>query len=227
MDKFCPRCGKTVEKVFGKNNVCTDCFRETEDFVEVPEEVRFVQCSVCGNYRIKNVWKKYESDEKMVYDVLKQFEKEDVEMAVSYQRRGERIFSELIMEVEENGETVRQVKNIVLTPEKKQCKKCSRVHGGYFEAILQLRGKINQNMLGDLMEKAGRRTFKDKSDFVSNVEEIHGGYDIYVSSLKMVRGILEDLKKDFNVEENWSREIVGRSDGEEVYRTVVSARVFE
>ncbi len=227
MEKFCPRCGKTVEKVHGPKNVCADCYRTTEDFVEIPEEIEFIQCPVCGNYRIENVWKDFEGDQKLVYDVLKQFEKEEVEMAVSFKKRRNKYIVEVMMEVQDAGDTIRQVKNTELVPKEKQCKKCSRYQGGYFEAILQLRGKISEDMFGELMEKAGRMTSKDRSDFVSNVEEIHGGYDVYVSSLKMLRSILEDLNEEFDVDENWSRELVGRKDGEEIYRTVVSARIID
>ena len=225
MEKFCPRCGKTVDKLFGPRKVCIDCFRDTQDFVELPDEIRFEQCSVCGNYRIKNVWKEFESDEKLVFDVLGQYEKENVEMGASFRRQGEIYDVNVVMEKEVNGEIVRQVKELEMVPEKTQCMKCSRFHGGYFEAILQIRGKINQDIFGNMMEFAGRKTSEDRSNFVSNVEEIHGGYDVYVSSMNMLRSLLNFLKDDFGVEEKWSKELVGQKEGQEVYRTVVSARI--
>ncbi len=225
MEKFCPRCGKTVKKVFGSKNVCSDCFRIIEDFVEIPDEIEFVQCSVCGSYRIKNVWKEFESDQKLVYDVLKKYEREDVEMSASFKKKGKKYDVKVLMEVEREGEQIRQVKKTLLFPEQKQCLKCSRYQGGYFEAIVQLRGGVSEDLFGELMERAGKITRKDRSDFVSDVKEIHEGYDLYVSSLKMARFLIDVLKEDFDVEENWSRELVGRKDGEEVFRTVVSVRV--
>ena len=226
MDKFCPRCGKTVDKLFGPRKVCIDCFRDTQDFVELPDEIRFEQCSVCGNYRINNVWKDFESDEKLVFDVLGQYEKEDVEMGASFRRQGEVYNVNVVMEREVNDEIVRQVKELEMIPEKTQCMKCSRFQGGYFEAILQIRGKINQDNFGNMMEFAGGKTSEDRSNFVSNVEEKHGGYDVYVSSMNMLRSLLEFLKEHHGVEEKWSKELVGQKEGQEVYRTVVSARIL-
>lgn len=225
MEKFCPKCGKTVEKLFGPRKVCVDCYREAHDFVEIPDEINFDQCSVCGNYKIKNVWKGFESDEKLVFDVLGQYEKEDVEMGASFKRQGEVYNVKVVMEENINGERIRQVKEVQLVPEKKQCRKCSRFHGGYFEAILQIRGDVTENIFGEMMEFAGRKTSEDRSNFVSNVEEIHGGYDVYVSSMNMLRSILQFLKERLKVEEEWSKELVGQKEGQEVYRTVVSARI--
>ena len=225
MEKFCPKCGKTVEKVFGPKNVCVDCYRDMEDLVEIPEEINFVQCSVCGSYRIQNVWKKFESDEKLVFDVLRQYEDEDVKMSASFNKRGEVYDVEVLMEEDKKGRKVRQVAETRLVPEKKQCMKCSKYHGGYFEAILQIRGDVSNDMLGELMDSAAEVTEEDRNDFISNVEEIHGGFDVYVSSKKMLRSLLEDLKNEFRVEEKWSKELVGQEEGEEVYRTVVSARI--
>ncbi len=225
MQKFCPRCGKEVEKVFGPRGLCSDCYSETAEFVELPDEITFDQCSVCRSYKVENTWNEFESDEKLVFDLLKPFEKEEVEMSAAFNREGEKYVVQVFMEKEENGEIVKQASEVVMRPEKTQCFKCSRYSGGYFEAILQLRGKVTDEMLGQLMDTAAEMTNKDRNDFISNVEEIHGGYDIYASSLKMVDRLVQQLEERFEVEEKRSRELVGEKDGEEVYRTVVSARV--
>jgi NMD protein affecting ribosome stability and mRNA decay len=75
------------------------------------------------------------------------------------------------------------------------------------------------------MDEAAHVTDRDRSAFISNVEEIDNGYDLYLSNRKMARALLDHLKEQFNVDEQRSKELVGESDGEKQYRTVISARV--
>ncbi len=75
------------------------------------------------------------------------------------------------------------------------------------------------------MESAGRVTSKDRNDFISDVAETDNGYDVFVSSKKMARSLIQFLEERFQVDANWTRELVGEDDGERVYRTVVSVRL--
>ncbi|MDY6771083.1 MAG: 60S ribosomal export protein NMD3 [Candidatus Nanohaloarchaea archaeon] len=225
MQKFCPQCGKETDQLFGSKGLCRDCYSEHATFVDLPDEIRFDQCSVCGNYKVENVWKEFESDEKLIYDLLRKHEKESIEMSASFRKQGEKYVVNVLMEKQESGEIVQQTQEVVLKPQKTQCKKCSRFHGGYFEAIVQLRGNVSEAMFGRVMDHAADKTNEDRSDFVSNVEERDGGYDVYVSSNTMAEAILDFIDERFELEQERSKELVGEQEGQKVYRTVISARV--
>ncbi|MDY6788853.1 MAG: 60S ribosomal export protein NMD3 [Candidatus Nanohaloarchaea archaeon] len=227
MQKFCPKCGEEADDLFGSRGLCRDCFEGAVDLVDLPEEITFDQCSVCASYKVKNTWKDFESDQKLIFDLLRPYEKEEVEMSASFRKKGEKYIVNVLMEKPVKGEIIQQTSEVVLKPEKKQCKKCARYAGGYFEVIVQLRGNISEDMFGELMESAGKVTSQDRNDFISNVEEIDQGYDVFVSSKKMARSMISFLEERFKLEKKWSRELVGEEEGEKIYRTVVSVRIGE
>ncbi|MDY6778407.1 MAG: 60S ribosomal export protein NMD3 [Candidatus Nanohaloarchaea archaeon] len=226
MQKFCPKCGADVEQVFGSNGLCRDCFTEEHDLVELPDEITFRQCRVCGSYLVGHSWNEFESDEKLVYDLLEKYEEEEVEMSASFRQRGEVYLVNVLMRQTINGEEIEQTHEIRMEPEKTQCDKCSRHQGGYYEVILQLRG-LSEDAFGELMDTASGVTEQDRTDFIANVEERDGGYDVYASSRKMAEKLLQELREHFSVEEERSKELVGEEDGERVYRTVIAAHVGE
>ncbi len=225
MQQFCPKCGTETDQLFGSRGLCRDCYSEHTEFIELPDEIRFDQCSVCGDYKVENVWKEYEGDEKLIYDLLRQYEKDTIEMSASFRKQGETYIVNVLMERYEDSEPVQQTREVRLIPEKTQCRDCSRFHGGYFEAIVQLRGNISEAMFGNVMDHASEATNEDRSNFVSNVEQRDGGYDIYASSSAMAEAIVDFISERFKIEKTRSKELVGADDGQEVYRTVISVQI--
>jgi len=227
MQQFCPKCGTETDQLFGSRGLCRDCYSEHTEFIELPDEIRFDQCSVCGDYKVENVWKDFDGDERLIYDLLRQYENDSIEMSASFRTQGETYIVNVLMERYEDGEPIQQTRELRLVPEKTQCRDCSRFHGGYFEVIVQLRGTISEAMFGKVMEHAGSVTEDDRSNFVSNVEQRDGGYDIYASSSAMADAIVDFIDERFTLETTRSKELVGADDGQEVYRTVIAVQIDE
>ncbi|MCJ7450252.1 MAG: 60S ribosomal export protein NMD3 [Candidatus Nanohaloarchaeota archaeon QJJ-9] len=225
MQKFCPRCGEEVEKVYGNKGLCKDCFIDKEEFVEIPDEIEFRQCSVCKDYKLGNVWKEYKTDQNLVYDLISQYEKDNVDMSASYRKKGEKYVVNVMMVKEVDEKELKQTKEVVLKPEKTQCDKCSKFRGGYYNALLQLRGNITEDSLGELMDRASDLTNEDRNDFVADVVEKHGGYDIYTSTRSMAENLVNILKEKFEMEVKRSKKLVGKEDGQKVYKSTISARI--
>lgn len=225
MEKFCPQCGAETEHLVGPRGVCRDCYSESHSPLDIPDEVTFPQCSHCMDYRIGNTWKEYEGDEEMVLGLLKQYEDEDIDVAVSYRRQGEKLIANLLIREFVDGELIESTTEVTLRPEQTQCPKCSRFHGGYYEAILQLRGGVTESSFGELMDRATAITNEDRNNFIANVEERDGGYDIYCSTDSMANSLVTILRDEYSIDVERSREIVGADDGEEVYRQVIAVHL--
>lgn len=225
MKQFCPKCGTSIDTPLGPKGLCKNCYRERHDLVELPDEIRFDQCSQCNDYKIQNTWNEFTGVQDMIFDLLKPHEEEDIEMSASFQSTGETYTVHVIMIDEIDGKQVEQTQKVQLVPEKTQCPTCARFHGGYFEAIVQLRGAISEDQFGTLMDAAADLTNEDKNHFISNVEERDGGYDIYTSSKTMAKRLVDQLQEHTSVDITRSRERIGEKDGEPVFRTVISARV--
>lgn len=225
MDQFCPKCGASIDTPLGPKGLCKDCYRKRHDLVDLPDEIRFDQCSQCNDYKIENTWNEFTGTQDMIFDLLKPHEDESVEMSASYQTKGETYIVNVMMIDEIDGKQVEQTQRVKLVPEKTQCPTCARFQGGYYEAIVQLRGTISEAQFGELMDAAADLTNKDKNHFISNVEQRDGGYDVYVSSQAMANRIIDQLKDHANVDIKRSRERIGEKDGEPVFRNVISARV--
>jgi NMD protein affecting ribosome stability and mRNA decay len=227
MQQFCPKCGKETDSLLGPRGLCSDCFNETADLIDLPDEITFSQCTHCGNYRVHNTWNEFESDQQLVFDLLKPHEKEEIEMSASFRKKGEKYIVNVLMEDIVDGKHIQQTHEIELIPEKTQCRKCANFHGGAYDAIVQIRGTMTEAMFGTMMDKASDFTNKDRSHYIANVEEQDGGYDIYTSTTTMANKLIDILRENFTVDITKSRELVGEHDGQEQYRLVISARVGE
>jgi nonsense-mediated mRNA decay protein 3 len=94
---------------------------------------------------------------------------------------------------------------------KTTCPDCVKVRSSYFEAILQV------------------RTLKPKPDtlidskYVTNAEEVRGGFDIYLTSTQYARKLEREFKeKGYQVKE--SSKLFGKKDGRDIYRVSVLAK---
>ncbi|MDY6773966.1 MAG: 60S ribosomal export protein NMD3 [Candidatus Nanohaloarchaea archaeon] len=223
----CPRCGDETEG-YGPHNLCRDCFLEEEELIEVPDEIHVERCSHCGRVRRGMDWVEVETDRELIAEVLENEVDTEKVSAVSFEETGDGYLLTLMVEATIEGETLQQEVETELEVEKVQCPTCAKFEGGYYEYVIQLRGgetgKVEE-ALEEVMDRAAEVTDEDRENFVSDVEEVDGGYDLYVSNRETAEELLKVVRERYDMEEKRSKELVGREDGQEVYRSVVSARL--
>lgn len=226
MESFCPKCGDETEG-YGPRGLCQGCYLEEKDLIEVPESIDVERCEHCGAVKIGMDWVEAADDREMIARVLEHEVDTEKVRAVSFTEKEDRYELDLMVEAEVEGETLRQELETVLEIERTQCGTCSKFHGGYYEYKIQMRGEDMEEALDAVMERAAEVTERDREEFVSNVEEKDGGYNVYVSSRDMAEELLKVLRERFEMEEKRSKELIGEEEGEKVYRSVVSARIGE
>ncbi|MFB6216842.1 MAG: NMD3-related protein, partial [Candidatus Aenigmatarchaeota archaeon] len=48
LSKFCPRCGKETENLYGEGKkLCPDCYPDKNDLLDIPDKVEIEVCPVC------------------------------------------------------------------------------------------------------------------------------------------------------------------------------------
>ena len=204
---ICPRCGKTSEEKVFIEAFCVDCY----DFgIRLPKGLKVEVCKRCGRMRLRGEWQGYDRGKIMAYVEGKcrggfseaRYDPDTGICTFTFERGGRKVAVGRPVEVE---------RAITMCPD------CNKASGCYFEAIVQLRGEGSRvdKWLDRLEKQLSRKTF------ISKIEEMHGGLDLYIGSSKAASGTLQAL----GLKPVISRKLFGKKDGKKLYRVTYAIRV--
>jgi nonsense-mediated mRNA decay protein 3 len=111
---------------------------------------------------------------------------------------------------------------------------CNRRRSNYFEGILQVRAEdrpLTEEERGRLVafvqDAVARRSAKGEEVFISRVEDVRGGADVYLSSNTVTRTIARELADAFRGTVGSSPKLFGRKNGKDLYRVTYVVRIPE
>lgn len=225
MKKFCPNCGRDIERGFGERNLCLKCYSKRNDILDVSSKIEVERCKTCGRLKIGNKWKEHESEEKEIFDILDYFlDHEGLELDVSYQKEDSDYVVKVKAEKELKGKTIKQEFEARILFKSKMCQDCAKFYGGYYRYILQVRSdNKDKETLKQIEDKLKQET--DRKNFVAQIEPVKNGWNFYISSRKLVDQLLKFMEEKHKLEKKESRELVGEREGKKLYRTTVLARI--
>jgi nonsense-mediated mRNA decay protein 3 len=229
--KFCPKCGKQTDEFF--DSMCKDCFRQGITLL-APEslELSVSVCPHCGGFFKgkertsiepavetavrKAIRKKYgpETPVEIAGLSLELAEnKRSAHVSIAVKARVKSV------EVEEEVDTGIRLKRAI-------CERCSRIAGGYYAAIVQIRAEV-RIPTDDELSIAENIAYSalGESDFVSKEQMLKEGLDIYVSSAEYGRRISRTVVKELGGSFSESKKLYGRKDGREIYRLTFLVRL--
>lgn len=211
MDIICPKCGARSSKKKFIDAFCEDCY-EFKFKLPKPSDVRMTICKRCDKVLFKGEWLKFNPSkvaEAIQHKCRGAFENVEYDDSKGILRFCFKLDSgERCLERDFRPET-----NYGLCPD------CSRMSGGYFEAIVQLRGD-NPPRLKQFADSLEKR-LKEKT-FVSKVDEKKEGLDLYIGSSKAV---IDDFNKR-GIPCKMSSKIFGKDkEGRTLYRTTFLVRL--
>jgi len=202
---FCPRCGRETQH----EGLCEACFAEKYVVFEVPQVIEVVICAKCPSYKVGELWvttklKTYEELAKKAANrnirTLLKVNKEVRDQAVTVSSdfiNPNILRARVSVEGTIEGRHVRTEADVEARVRKETCDVCSRIAGGYYEAIVQVRaeGRLPakkevarcMKIADDIMVKAEKAG--DRLAFVSDVMELPEGTDIYMGSTTSARQI--------------------------------------
>jgi nonsense-mediated mRNA decay protein 3 len=237
---FCPRCGKETSQ----EGLCEACFQEKYVVFDLPQVVEVTICSQCPSYKVGELWvvtklKTYEELAKKAADrnlrlalnINKDVSQPKIHITSEF-------FNPNILRAEVavsgtiEGRSVNTEAEAEVRIHKESCDICSRIAGGYYEAIIQIRAQgrlpskkeLNRalKIADDVLAKAEKAG--DRLAFVSDVMELPEGTDIYVGSTASGRQIARAIADDTGGTIIESPKLVGAKDGKGLYRVTFAVR---
>ncbi len=235
----CPRCGKNTDTFYA--SVCGECFILDKKLIECPPVVYCRICPTCGSFFRKGKWISKEDEKESILECIKDA------MTVDKQARNLDItpipkkldHSRYSVHVEATadieGVRISAAQDTEVRINWETCETCSRISGGYFEGIVQVRAdkrvptheelKKSRSIAEEtsaLSQKKG-----DRLAFIAKIQELPEGIDIYGGSAKLGKQICRVLIDTFGGKFIESPKLVGQKNGLDLYRITYALRLPE
>ena len=232
---FCVECGE--EKEIYKNGVCLECFLKENKFTSGPSEVDLPFCAHCNSYKYKNIW-----TSELLKDVLRRIIKSTFKISPELKK----IDINLVCDDKETNmeckvyisgfvgkQEITEEHDLLVHLKKTVCDVCSKRFGGYHEAIIQVRADkrdLTEEEMDNIslivethvqnMQAKGNRTV-----FVTDLTEEHGGIDFYLSDKTAAQSIVKKIQQDYGGNITQSSKNIGMKDGKQLYRVTNLLRI--
>jgi NMD protein affecting ribosome stability and mRNA decay len=193
---------------------CDDCFLKKNLLFKL-EDFTISYCG-CGSY-FERMWRKSEDFIKDAIESRIKTKNRIVSIKISSRTVGNRVYATVECRgyIEPSKKMKTETKKIMIVLRKHKCDHCIKLLGGYYEAVIQIRGK-NRDVILKKIEKLAPR------DSVVSVEELPEGYNIKFVSKKDAIGIVSRLRGFYKINESYK--LVTKKKGKELYRNFYAVR---
>ena len=236
---ICPKCGRITDIFY--NSVCRECYVRDKKLIGCPMVIHSRICPTCGSFFRKGKWVTEEDETEGILRCVKDeldIDKKarNIELAMSPEKLDNsryRVHVEARADIEGlsiGGEVDTEVRISWET-----CHTCSRISGGYFEGIVQIRAdkriptqdelKKCQDMAGEVA--ANSKAKGDRLAFIAEIHTLPEGIDLYVGSAKLGKQICRALADTFGGGFRESPKLVGQKNGIDLYRITYAMRLPE
>ncbi|MEE8402187.1 MAG: NMD3-related protein [Candidatus Hydrothermarchaeaceae archaeon] len=227
---FCHICGRITADLYeGK---CQRCFIKETPFLRLPNlSVRL--CKGCLRYLKKGRWNRAAGT---FEDVLKKTCRYAVEESLRIEMDNPKVDIQVGEPVKTANKVYRVNCNVRasgkvsgmtcedevetgVTVTLELCNDCSRRAGGYYEAILQLRGRADVDELVSTLSR-------EQTAFVTSVKKLKEGIDLYFASTQVARKSAKMIVEKYGGSLKESAHLQGvNKSGKSVYRVAISVRL--
>lgn len=236
---FCPECGKETSELY--DNRCSECFLSTLTLIKCPSVLKIRVCPVCGAHFTAGKWVR-ETDQRDVLfheitgSITLHPDAKHEELDISEEELDQsRFLVHVTINAVVSGLNATATVDVEVRVKKETCDTCSRIAGGYYAGIVQLRAdnriisetevdrciKLADRLLNKLTEKG------DHFAFVSKVEELKEGVDLYIGSAASCKQVCRAIIRELGGSYTTSPSLVGKKDGEDLYRITCAMRLPE
>ncbi len=236
MKNFCVKCGDECDESI--DGLCIECWLDGRRMVDLPHHVDLHVCTNCHEYDFGGRWLQkdhFVAIQDAAVDALMVVKGANVTgVSTEVYEQDPRAFEVRVhadcevmgYPADGDASTVVRIKNSV-------CKRCSRQLGSYYEAILQIRtvsGKLDEDMreatLAMTENLVARQAATNRSIFITKMELVTGGVDVYLSSMSLGKSLAKELGDAFCAETKESPKLVGQTtDGQDMFRLTYLVRL--
>ena len=235
---FCVKCGEDCEESL--NGLCISCWLDGRKLTSAPHHVDLRVCTNCGEFNIGDRWIKKDllvAVQDAAADSLAAIrDVRVVNIAMDVEVKDEYVYvvtmdstcDVLGYEAHDESSTIVRIKNNV-------CRRCSRQLGNYYESILQIRTgskdlspELREETLAMVENSVARQAATNRSLFITKMELVTGGVDVYLSSMSLGKSLARELSDAYCAEFKESPKLVGQTtDGQDMYRLTYLVRLPE
>lgn len=236
----CVECGKQVAALIGGS--CPDCFIAKTPLLDVPSVLDVEVCAHCDARHVGAHW--IDPDEGVGLDWIRE---EATRGAVKAHARvqGPVLTVEETAQDERNfrhhlhlagdieGVDISYEKDLLVRMRRSVCDRCSRMFGGYYAAIIQLRATDRDvtelelqrahKVVGDELDR--QRAAGNRESFLTKSGAVPGGFDYYLGDIEGCRGVARLLADKLGAAVEEHAKLSGRQEGEDIYRVTFKVRV--
>ena len=229
---ICIKCGKR-EAVF--KGLCNECTWESA-VVESPGSVSRIICPKCGAIKVGNAWSHNHSEAHWERKSLETFRINEPfritgREVVGFNKRRDFIDAKITASLD--GDIREFSFTIPYSEDKISCPTCNKITGSYFEAKVQIRGmtgKVTDKMVDagkKLVEFVENNRTRDHQSFISKVEDVKDGVDIYLGKRKDGDTFAKNIKAREICSVVISNTLAGVREGKQFYRLTYMIRLFD
>ena len=232
---ICPRCGQPTEGGF-----CPQCRAADVRLLTCTPRVTAVYCPVCESQKRGKTW----SDLKMPReDLIAELavsatsihaDAKDIRVTVRPEETGpNKTTCTVDVEAALYGVSVRGTCTTEILWQKESCDRCSRISGGYYEGIVQVRAtnrRINayeREVATKIAEQAEESLQQggDRFSFISDLQETKDGVDVTVGTQHLGQEIARMVTGALGGRFTTHPKLVGEKEGKALYRITYSIRL--
>ncbi len=233
-DSFCPRCGRPSE------GICEACTGIEIPWVRIDPMVRVTTCPVCGAIQERGGWvlrsgEKPELVEQAIRSAV-HFRPEVREARYESACRdwsSNRTRCQVRAEGIYRGIPVQESAEIEIFWKGELCTRCSRMSGGYYEGVVQVRAtgrpvSLRERDIAISVAEGIENSLREGGDplsFISRIDEVHEGLDIVVGTQAMGRSIGQGILARLGGTLSTHPKLVGEKNGIPVYRVTYAVRL--
>lgn len=233
----CPQCGNKTEVLI--RGRCRECFFQNFAIAQLPRVIQARVCATCGarlshgkwtdEYDMENIVLKTVEDNISIHK-----DANDVQVCINTKQITPYMYSAKVnvaAKVEEQTVTDELFCEVRLIRE--SCDMCSRISGGYFEGILQIRAvertptdreiEICLEIIEGIIHRM--RAKGDRLAFITEKIRSKEGLDLYIGSVNFGRHVCKAITEELGGTYNESPSLFTQKDGREIYRITFSVRL--
>ncbi|MGQ9587950.1 MAG: 60S ribosomal export protein NMD3 [Thermoplasmata archaeon] len=232
---FCVECGREGELI---GSVCMECYAKKHAQVSLPDHVDLILCAHCSSMLTHRGWEDVGSVREAAQIAIEHalVVSKDAEVSgtrVQLMEKDERNLEAKVTALltAHGSEFERELRTIVRL-KRGSCDECSKQHGKYYEAILQVRGperslpeRTASGVERLVRDRVGAMRKSRREVFLSKVDRVKGGLDFYFSTIPVARSVAKELQEMLCAEYKESSSLWGRKDGKDVHRMTFMVRV--
>ncbi len=198
---FCIKCGKDAEV----DNFCRDCFAKISTLFDI-KGFELQYCEQCG------------IDQNSIKSEIKsaiKTENEIEKMKITLKIVGNKVHATVTCNGNIRNIPKGEEKKVLVVLRKKTCDVHVKLSGGYYEAVIQIRGNEKDNIMNRIMKLVPQKA-------VVGVETLPEGYNIKVMRKANAAKAVKALGKGFDVKKSFK--LAASKKGQKLYRNYYAIR---